>query len=422
MDSRFITDAIDAPRIEGLRFRRLRRPDDYAAMASVHASCAPADDLDEVLSAETMATFIEHPMFYDPEADVVIAEVAGTVIGYAFVTHRVEAAGDGPEGPEGDNASYPGGDRAERPEGDNASYPEGDRPERPEGDSASYPKGDRAERPEGDNASYPEGDRPERPEGDSASYPKGDEVHTHRGYVVPSWRRRGLGSALLSRVIRRSIESRILDTGASTRWLQSYVSEGEVGSHALLKAHGYAPFRYAFKMARDLADPIPDLPMPEGVEIRPAEPAHFRRIWEAEREAFQDHWGYTPWPEENYQRFLAFPYYDPSLWRVAWDGDQVAGSVLSYIDPKENERFGRLRGYTEDITVRRPWRKRGLASALIARSLEALRQRGMTEAALEVDAENPTGALRVYERLGFNTTKRRSLYRRPLTTPASSGD
>jgi ribosomal protein S18 acetylase RimI-like enzyme len=227
---------------------------------------------------------------------------------------------------------------------------------------------------------------------------------------------------LLSRVIRRSIESRILDTGASTRWLQSYVSEGEVGSHALLKAHGYAPFRYAFKMARDLADPIPDLPMPEGVEIRPAEPAHFRRIWEAEREAFQDHWGYTPWPEENYQRFLAFPYYDPSLWRVAWDGDQVAGSVLSYIDPKENERFGRLRGYTEDITVRRPWRKRGLASALIARSLEALRQRGMTEAALEVDAENPTGALRVYERLGFNTTKRRRLYRRPLPTPASSGD
>jgi mycothiol synthase len=250
--------------------------------------------------------------------------------------------------------------------------------------------------------------------------PAGDEIHGHRGFVHPDWRRRGLGAALLSQVWRRAESCRLSPAARGARFLQSFIFDEEAGASALLVSRGYAPVRYGFRMVRDLSQPIPDLPLPDGLEIRPAEPRHFRAIWEAEREAFQDHWGYTPWPEENYRRFLAFPHYDPSLWQVAWDGDQVAGSVLSFIVDEENVRFQRKRGFTEDISVRRPWRKRGLASALIARSLEALRQRGMTEASLEVDAENPTGALRVYERLGFVTTKRRNVYRRPLPTPASA--
>ncbi|HET7010807.1 MAG TPA: GNAT family N-acetyltransferase [Anaerolineales bacterium] len=245
----------------------------------------------------------------------------------------------------------------------------------------------------------------------------GDELHFHRGYVHPAWRRRGLGAAMLHQMTRRAEACRLGSVGR--RFLQSYIADGEVSAAALLSSRGYAPVRYSFKMVRDLSQPIPDLPLPSGLEVRPAEAAHFRAIWEAEREAFQDHWGYAPWPEENYQRFLAFPHYDPSLWRVAWDGDQVAGSVLSYIHPEENSEHGRLRGYTEDISVRRPWRRRGLASALIARSLAALKERGMTEAALEVDSENPTGALRVYQRLGFTAIWRRSLFRRALGAPAA---
>jgi ribosomal protein S18 acetylase RimI-like enzyme len=171
-------------------------------------------------------------------------------------------------------------------------------------------------------------------------------------------------------------------------------------------------------MIRDLAMPIPSLPLPDGIEVRPALPEHRRLIWEAEREAFQDHWGYSPWPEEAYRRFIAFPHYDASLWRVAWEGDQVVGSVLNFINEPENELYGRRRGYTEDISVRRPWRRRGLARALIAQSLEALKERGMAEAALGVDAENRTGALRVYESLGFVVAKQWTVYRRALPVPA----
>ncbi|HKY83708.1 MAG TPA: GNAT family N-acetyltransferase [Anaerolineales bacterium] len=254
--------------------------------------------------------------------------------------------------------------------------------------------------------------------GDRAEHPGGDEVHQHRGYVHPAWRGRGIGTAMVRQTWRRAAERPLGEAAAGGPWLQSFLLESETAGHALLSSLGYSPVRYAFRMRRDLASPIPDLPIPAGLEIRPAHPEHYRTIWEAEREAFQDHWGYSPWPEEAYHRFLEFPHYDPRLWQVAWEGDQVAGLVLNYINVEENEWFGRQRGYTEDIAVRRPWRRRGVASALIARSLAALKDRGMTEAVLGVDAENRTGALRVYERLGYTPLQRWTVFRRLLPDSA----
>jgi ribosomal protein S18 acetylase RimI-like enzyme len=108
------------------------------------------------------------------------------------------------------------------------------------------------------------------------------------------------------------------------------------------------------------------------------------------------------------------PDFDPSLWRVAWQGDQVAGMVLSFIDKDENEIYGHKRGYTENICVRRPWRRQGLAKALIALSLIALKERGMTEAGLGVDAENISGALHLYESMGYRVVKTSTIYRKPI--------
>ena len=100
------------------------------------------------------------------------------------------------------------------------------------------------------------------------------------------------------------------------------------------------------------------------------------------------------------------------LWQIAWDGDGVAGQVRSFINHKENDDQGRLRGYTECISVRRPWRRRGLAHALILNSLRILKEHGMTEAALGVDTENISGALRLYERCGFRPERSGSIYRK----------
>ena len=108
------------------------------------------------------------------------------------------------------------------------------------------------------------------------------------------------------------------------------------------------------------------------------------------------------------------PNFRPKLWKVAWDGDQVAGSVQNFYNPEENVEFNRKRGYTEGISTRRPWRRRGLASALIVESMKMFKDMGMTETAHGVDAENTSGALRLYKKLGYKVAKQYTIYRKPM--------
>ena len=184
---------------------------------------------------------------------------------------------------------------------------------------------------------------------------------------------------------------------------------------ALLRARGYEPVRYFYSMLRPTLDDLPDAPLPEGLEIREVRPEHLPAIWAADQEAFRDHWGFFPGDDAEYERFRTDPVMsDTSLWRIAWDSDEVAGQVRSFISHDENQRLGRLVGHTEHISVRRPWRRRGLARALIAESFQLLRARGMTQAALGVDTENTSGALRVYEGCGFRPVTRTTTYRKLL--------
>ena len=165
-------------------------------------------------------------------------------------------------------------------------------------------------------------------------------------------------------------------------------------------------------MVRSLDDPVEVIPLPEGLEVRPTLPDHYRTIWDAGQEAFQDHWNYIPEPEEEYQKLLLSPDFNPDLWQVAWDDDQVAGMVLNFVNPEENREYRRERGYTEGISVRRPWRRRGLARALLTRSLQMFKEMGMQEAALGVDSQNPNGALHLYETVGFRVVRRELVYRK----------
>ena len=240
------------------------------------------------------------------------------------------------------------------------------------------------------------------------------------GHVLPQWRHKGIGSTLLrfSEERHSQIATALKESGQippdTACLLDTFVRSGEVERSALLERRGYQVVRYANDMLRPDLENIPDLPLPPGVEVRPVQPEHVRLIWEATNEAFRDHWGYIPDPWEEFERLQNESDFDPTLWRVAWQGDQVAGMVLSFINKEENKVNGRKRGYTENICVRRPWRKQGLAKALIALSLRALKERGMTEAGLGVDAENTSGALHLYEHMGFRVIKRNTIYRKQL--------
>jgi mycothiol synthase len=202
---------------------------------------------------------------------------------------------------------------------------------------------------------------------------------------------------------------------AGERLFETFGGDRSTERHGLLEAAGYAAIRHFYTMVRPSVDDLPDAPLPPGLEIREVEPEHLPLIWAADQEAFRDHWGFAPASAGEYEHFLHDPVQsDTSLWRVAWDGDEVAGQVRSFINPDENARQGRLRGYTEHISVRRQWRRRGLARALIAASFPLLRARGMTEAGLGVDTENTSGALRVYEGCGFRPVSRTTTYRKPF--------
>lgn len=243
----------------------------------------------------------------------------------------------------------------------------------------------------------------------------GMAIHHTEGWVRPAWRRRGLGRAVLHWVERRAVEVARVDGRTGGRAISAWPDDTQVDAIALYEQEGYAIVRYGFLMTRDLADPIPDRALPDGLDVRPVVEADHRTIWDADAEAFQDHWGRAERTEADFDRWFAIPELDTSLWRAAWDGDEVAGSVMTFIYPEDNATLGQRRGWLEHISVRRPWRKRGLASALIAQSLHALRDAGMTEAALGVDAENISGALRVYEAMGFRRAKTGIAYRKSFS-------
>ncbi|MBB3178621.1 GNAT family N-acetyltransferase [Variovorax sp. Sphag1AA] len=236
------------------------------------------------------------------------------------------------------------------------------------------------------------------------------------GVVAPQWRRRGIGASLHSWLESRQREMALAHQGALGHAHHAFVTEGEIARAALLEKTGYRVERYFSTMVRPTLDDIADFALPPGFEVRPVQTADLRAIWEAHIRAFRTHWGFSPPNEADYQRWQASQVFQPHLWQVAWDlhTGQVAGQVRTYIDHVWNSANGRKRGWTEFISVGEPWRRRGLARALISLSLRAQKAAGMEESGLGVDSQNLDGANRVYEDCGFVVVKRNRIFRKSL--------
>ncbi|MBI2780717.1 MAG: GNAT family N-acetyltransferase [Chloroflexi bacterium] len=234
------------------------------------------------------------------------------------------------------------------------------------------------------------------------------------GGVDPAWHRRGIGTLLLADGERRWREVAAGHVTMNPRLLGAWTGDTQNGAVALLTSAGYAPVRWFFDMERTGLDELPDAPLPDGLEVRPITPELTLAVWRADVDAFKDHWGGFDGSDERLQEWLARPSTDVSLWVVAFDGDEVAGGVINTIDASENEALGIRRGWLSSVFTRRAWRRRGLARALLVRSMDRLRERGMTIAALGVDADNPSGALGVYERVGFEVSYRSTAWRKEL--------
>lgn len=235
------------------------------------------------------------------------------------------------------------------------------------------------------------------------------------GFVHPVWRRRGIGGAMLAHNEARLREIAAEHPDVLPKYLSSEGAESDAGTTALLTGAGYEPARWFYDMVAASLDEVAEVAMPEGLDLRPVVREDLRRIWEAQAEAFRDHWGEAEWAEEDWVRYEADPdNADPRFWRVAWDGDEIAGVVTTIVPVEENARHGRQRVYVSGVSVRRPWRRRGLARALLAGSMIGAREAGYTSASLGVDTDSPTGATDLYRSLGFVPVKTYMAWRKPL--------
>lgn len=242
----------------------------------------------------------------------------------------------------------------------------------------------------------------------------GTRLYHPFGFLHPDWRGKGLGSALWQAAEGRVLEIAAGHPAEKPKYFQVEPFETEKALIRLIENNGYQPVRYETHMVRDLEEPFPEAPMPAGIEVRPVKPEHLRRIFEASNEAFRDHWGARDESEEEYKSQQESPDFRPELWKVAWDGDQIASVIHNFIDEDENVEYNRMRGYTEGICTRRPWRKMGLARSLLVQSMKMFKEMGFTQTALSVDSQNLSGAFRLYESVGYRKVRQQTVYRKPV--------
>ncbi|HEX6872314.1 MAG TPA: GNAT family N-acetyltransferase [Micromonosporaceae bacterium] len=224
------------------------------------------------------------------------------------------------------------------------------------------------------------------------------------GGVRPAWRGRGIGRALLGWQLSRSEEIRQA-TAPDAAW-EAHVGAvaGDDDTRRLCARFGLDPVRYFFEMQASL-DATNGAGVPDGFAVTSYQVQHEKDVYEAHMEAFQDHWGYQRRAFDEWSALtVRSPGFLPEHSLLAFDGAEIAGYVLCYHDADPS------RLYVGHVGVRRPWRRRGLAGGLLSRVLADAREVGYRTATLGVDADSPTGAVGVYERVGFHVAHRGLAY------------
>ena len=232
------------------------------------------------------------------------------------------------------------------------------------------------------------------------------DVHHVRlmGGVHPEFRCRGIGRVLLGWQLARGAVLHAEHHPGRTGRLGMWVPDHVPGAVALARSAGLAPVRHWFEMECEVAEPLPVPSTP--LRLVPYHVTRDDEVRLARNDAFTDHYGSSPRNEAEWrQHYTGSPGFRPELSLLALDGDEIVSCLLSYVYPADIAATGVREVWIGTLGTRPVHRGRGAASALLAAGLSRYREAGYERAALGVDAANPTGALRIYERLGFRTVR-----------------
>jgi ribosomal protein S18 acetylase RimI-like enzyme len=234
-------------------------------------------------------------------------------------------------------------------------------------------------------------------------------IYLIHGWIVPEWRERGIGTAMLHWGERRVSRLAAAEYPNEPFELAANASSTEPGAAAMLLHEGYTVGFTDLEMDLDPSAPLPEIPLPPGIEIRPALAEHIPLIAESIAESYR-----SEFPDNRFRNTMveaagqadwySNSVHDRVLWKVAWDGDQVAGQVLPMIE--------RGRAVIDEVSVRPAWRRRGLALALLTCALRDLRSRGTGIVRLSTTAEFRTRARDLYTSIGFRVIKEFPRYRK----------
>lgn len=240
-----------------------------------------------------------------------------------------------------------------------------------------------------------------------------DDTHFQAdGYVHPDYRGQGIGTTLL-RLAEAWTRERVPAALGSLVMLRAGVSGKDAAAHQLFADEGFTIVRRFWRMEIEMDEPPPPPEWAAGITVHTFVPEQDdQALYEAVQEAFADGWEHVPPPFEEWaHRRIWREDFDPTLCFVAVDGEEIAGDAMC------TDRMGA--GWVGNLGVRRPWRRRGLGMALLRHAFGEFYRRGMRTVGLGVDAQNPTGATRLYEQAGMRVTQRYVAYEKALLPGAT---
>jgi mycothiol synthase len=238
------------------------------------------------------------------------------------------------------------------------------------------------------------------------------------GRVDPDYEDLGIGTWLMQWAEQRALRE-LPNVPAELRFAPRVGTFREAEKpKRLFEELGYRHIRSSYHMLIEMDVPVPEPVWPEGITLRTFNPeTDAETAYHAMEDSFRDHFGFVEQPfEEGFQRFRHFVLdgqdFDPTLLFLAVDGrsGEIAGINICQLHAFDD----RDKGWVGTLGVVRPWRKHGIGLALLRHSFNEFYRRGQRKVGLGVDAQNLTGALRLYESAGMRVEQAFDQYEKEL--------